>query len=324
MKSLLRHLNIVGQCRSLDVPLWSCPQFLFVLMGGIIIASILASYAAAARYTEPEVALIIVFALAGLLIIIAYIIVRAFERVVEARLRERTHAAELMALKDQFVFIAAHELRAPTTAIKWAIEIIQKKNPDIASSLPQQLMTLSDSSDRLLRLVEDILQVSRVETGVVKVVTQAVSVRSVVMEAVGSLAREAEKRGIALIANLPTDVPEIVADPVRLREVLDNLISNAIKYNKVGGTVTVNAEVDKEFVTLSIADTGVGLTVAEREHIFEKFWRAKETRSIEGTGLGLFIVHQLVTLMKGSISFVSKAGEGTTFYVRFKRNETGK
>lgn len=316
MRSICRALNVVGHCRDLEVGLWSCPQFLFLVMGGIIIAAILSSYAAATRYTAPEVAIGIVMILSVILLTIAYVIETAFERTVEARRRERTHASELLALKDQFVYVAAHELRAPATAIKWAIEVVQKKNPDAFTASPDSLTALETNSDRLIRLVEDLLQVSRLESGVVTAAREAVALDVVASASLSALTGEAEKRGIALVNGIGSNLPPVAADPTRLREVFDNLIANAIKYNKVGGTVALSASLADQAVRFSIADTGPGFSKEESAHVFEKFWRAPAARRVEGTGLGLFIVRQLVTLMDGGISFTSSPGKGTTFIIR--------
>jgi signal transduction histidine kinase len=320
MRSLLRACNVIGHCRELEVGLWSCPQFLFLVMGGIIITAILSSYTVAARYTAPEVAIVIVIVLSVVLLIIAYVIERAFERTVEAGRRERAHAADLLALKDQFVFVAAHELRAPVTAIKWALEVLQKKNPQAFSVSPESLEALSINSNRLLNLVEDLLQVSRLESGVVKITREPIELRSVADASLAAFAGEAEKRGIALCSSIPRDV-RVVADPVRLREVFDNLVGNAIKFNKVGGTVTLAASVDDEHtVSFSVADTGLGLSKEDTSHVFEKFWRSSGVNRIEGTGLGLFIVQQLVVRMDGEISFTSALGKGTTFHIRLPKD----
>lgn len=288
-------------------------------MGIIIIAAILSSYAVAARYVEPEITTMIVLGLACALMIIAYVIVQAFEQVVRARRKEQQHTAELLALKDQFVFVAAHELRAPATAIKWALQVVELKSPKAFEKSPESRHALETNSDRLLRLVEDLLQVSRLESGVLSVVAEPIAFGPIVKESFESFAGMAKERGVSFENTVPTDLPDVVGDPVRLREVVDNLVSNGIKYNKVGGKVAIGARSDGEWVILSVTDTGAGLSIDERVHVFEKFWRANRNKKIEGTGLGLFIVRQLVVLMQGMISFKTAPGKGTTFFVQLKR-----
>jgi len=122
MNKLLQQLNIVDQCRRCCVGLWSCPQFLFMAMGIVIVAAALTTYFIGQHYTDPEIVALIVLLLSGFLFLVGYAIVGASERLVEARIRETAQSKEFLRLKDQFIFVAAHELRTPTSAIKWGLE----------------------------------------------------------------------------------------------------------------------------------------------------------------------------------------------------------
>src|SRR3989344_5437506 len=166
---LLDHLNISKQCRELGVGVWSCPQFIFVIMGAVVVGAILATYVAAIKYTDPEVAVLIVVLLAVFLMVVAYVVVQAFERLVDARRQENARSTELLRLKDQFVFIAAHELRTPVNAIQWTLEMLMRGAPERSEQEKKSFEILGKSSARLLNLVKDLLEVARIENKAVTV-----------------------------------------------------------------------------------------------------------------------------------------------------------
>ncbi|TSC62567.1 MAG: multi-sensor signal transduction histidine kinase [Parcubacteria group bacterium Gr01-1014_48] len=320
--TLVFHFNIAAQCRHLGVPLWSCPPFLFLVFGIINIAAILSTYYLAQRYASPEVIILSVVLLSMFLLVVSFIIMRAFEQVVAARQKESARHREMLAIKDQFVFVAAHELRTPANAIKWALESLEiKKSPWIEKE-KEVFDALSISSARLLDLVKDLLEVARIETGAITLHFETVSIESVLKELLSSLAAYAAKLNISIINNIHDDALQVFADKVRFKEILDNLIANAIKYNREKGTVFISAEREAGGVTLHIRDEGQGIATGDQVHIFEKFWRSVDAHKIEGTGLGLFIARQLVLSMHGKISFTTEQGIGTIFSVYLPSTHT--
>lgn len=312
---LSRSLNVVVQCREYGVGLWSCPQFLFLVMGLVIVGSILSTYTIAQRYVTPELVLMIVLSLSSFLFIITYIIVRSFEKLVEAKKEEALQAQELLRLKDQFVFIAAHELRTPSTIIKWNLELLEagENYKNVTEQEKKIFGHLHQSNERLLALVEDILGVARIEGGTIKISSQKIVLSGIVKASLEELELEAQKARVKLVASSFQNIPAVYADPMRLREALINLVSNGIKFNKKGGKVTVSAEVKDDQVIVHVSDTGIGIRTKDQGHVFEKFWRAGEAEGVEGTGLGLFIVKNLIDLMSGKIWFKSELGKGTKF-----------
>ena len=127
------------------------------------------------------------------------------------------------------------------------------------------------------------------------------------------LKETADKQGIVIHSEIREDFPRVLGNATRLKEVFVNLLSNAIKYNKKGGEVWISTERKGDRAIIHITDNGIGITPEDQKHIFGKFWRAKEVQETKGTGLGLFIVKQLVELMSGKIWFTSTPGEGSTF-----------
>lgn len=231
--------------------------------------------------------------------------------------RSKEHEREIVRLKDEFVFVAAHELRAPVNAIRWNLEFLQEQKG--AARLPKEtrerLGDIDRASARLLLLVEDLLQVARLDEGTVSITPQRFSLAEAVNEAVRIVKPFAKKAGIRLeVGALPGMA---YADPWRVTEVVENLLTNAVKYNRPSGTVTLEAAVEKDRVLLVVKDTGIGIAPADLPKMFTKFFRVQrqETQEVEGTGLGLFIVANLLRRMGGNIRVESTLNVGTSFIV---------
>ena len=256
-----------------------------------------------------------------------------YARTLEQRVRERTReleksmhqqitqAKELARLKDEFVFIAAHELKAPITHLRWGMAefFSDKKMQDKATPEIQDLMRMiQKASDSLGKLVTDLLNVARLESGTIKVSVHPTDLVAIVQDTVLQFKLDAEKQGIALSFDYDESkkMPFAMSDSERLEEVFSNLLSNAIKYNKAPGSVEVSIRQDANFLEASVKDTGVGMSEKDMKHLFGKFWRAPEHKNIEGTGLGLWITKQLVVRMGGKIWAESKKDIGSTFFVR--------
>lgn len=234
--------------------------------------------------------------------------------------KEIEQAKELLRIKDQFVFIIAHELRTPAAAIRWVLDTLKKNYVDFVAKEKTLFDMLYQSDLRLITLVDDFLEVARLEGKTIRIDLQPVSLIEIAKSTIQEVRSSAEKQSVIMNNTLPHDLPPILGDAAKLKEVFVNLLSNAIKYNTKNGVVTLSAEVHETDVVVHIADTGFGLSVENQKHVFEKFWRAEDTSQIEGTGLGLFIVKNLVELMSGKIWFVSELGKGTTFSFLLKRD----
>ncbi len=295
-----------------------------MIMGIMNIAAILSTYVIAQKYTSPELVIFIVAGLSIFLFAVSFTIIGAFEQVVFARQKEAAHHRELLALKDQFVFVAAHELRSPANAIKWALETLELHKSPFLEKEADVFKVLAKSSEKLLVLVKDLLEVSRIEAKTISIRMESVDLQKIVDESLKSLTSYAEKLGIELKNIVSRQLPPVYADVSRLKEVLDNLVTNAIKYNRENGMVTVSAEKEGNGMTLRISDEGNGIAPDDRPHIFEKFWRSVDAHNIEGTGLGLFIVQKLVTLMHGRVYFKTEKDIGTTFSVYLPCMQTSK
>ncbi len=238
----------------------------------------------------------------------------------------RDAALEASRVKSQFLANVSHEIRTPLNAILGMAALLL--DSDLSSEQMDRLVTLRSAGTQLLELLEDVLDLSRIEANQLELDRTPVDLRQVVSEAVGVFLAAAHEKGIHLqLDGADVDLPLVLGDPLRLRQVLVNLVGNAVKFTEAGG-VTVRVAVEPPaaaesgaegtVVRFEVADTGIGIAPALRDGLFEPFRQGdvSTTRRHGGTGLGLAITRQLVDLMGGTIELNSRLGVGSTFIVR--------
>ena len=219
-------------------------------------------------------------------------------------------------LRDEFVFIAAHELRTPVTVINWYLEMILNGNfGKVEREMKKALDTVDSSNRRLIKLVQDLLEVARSEAGKMEIKVEPVLIGDNIKEVLKGLERLAAEKKIQLIYQELDKTTKAMADAFKLKEVISNLVDNAIKYAIKPGKITINHEIKDNFLITNIKDEGMGISDDNIKKLFTKFFRVKnrETQDIEGTGLGLFICKEIVERMKGKIWAKSQLGKGSTF-----------
>lgn len=233
--------------------------------------------------------------------------------------RDVTTAKEAERAREEFVSMVAHEIRNPLTSIIGNTELLAQSMGDLPESDRRRrlLARIERANEGLLQLVNDLLEVRRAESGRVKAQLGPVWLPGVVRDVVETLARLAEEKGQQLHVTVPELLPPVEADAQLLRQVLTNLVSNAIKYTPEHGTIVVSAVSEITSVTLSVQDDGIGMSPDEQGKLFTKFFRSErqEVRVIRGTGLGLAISRGFVEAMGGTISVTSALGQGSTFSV---------
>lgn len=233
-----------------------------------------------------------------------------------ARVLERTYAElqEADRLKDELVQNVSHELRTPLTFIKGYVQLLL--SGDLGELTPQQRESLdivARKTEMLTRLVSDIVTLERIER--VSSRAQPMSLPELANLALDTCAPTASSLGVRLVRDLPPTLPLVWGDRDQVSEVFDNLLSNALKFTPAGGSITVRAREEGEFVRVEVSDTGVGIPPDKLDKIFERFYQVDGTsrRRFGGTGLGLAIVKRIIELHGGKISVTSQPGQGSTF-----------
>ena len=228
----------------------------------------------------------------------------------------RTDAERADASKSRFLATMSHELRTPLNAIIGFSEMIAQE--DVlridAARRKEYAQLINDSGQHLLSVVNGILDISKMESGNFEISLEPFAPRPALINCCNLLALKARENGIDLVTVAPENLPQLVGDAKAFKQIVLNLVSNAIKFTERGGTVTVAAEADRSRLTVRVTDTGVGISAEDIKRIGDPFFQAGKTyqRRHEGTGLGLSIVKSLVALHGGEMSLQSKIDEGTT------------
>jgi two-component system sensor histidine kinase BarA len=223
-------------------------------------------------------------------------------------------------LKSDFLATMSHELRTPLNSVLGFSELLLA-NPQLPEKMRRWAGNIQSSGKQLLALINDLLDLAKIEAGKMEVKPEVVSLADLA-DGLLTLHRPlAEKKNIDLRAVINPAVPSARQDPGKLRQILSNLLSNAVKFTPEGGRVLLQAEADGDDLVLTVADTGVGIAPEDQELVFEKFRQAASpmTREYEGTGLGLSIVRELSKLLGGDVTLKSEVGRGSTFTMRLPR-----
>jgi len=228
-------------------------------------------------------------------------------------MQDITHLKELDRLKSEFVSTVSHDLRTPLTTIQGYVALLNRVGP---LTLQQQsfIDKALDGLDQITNLISNLLDIGRIEAGY-DLEMYPLRLEQLLVEATQSMARQVEQAGLALHWTPSPEPLWVLGNPRRLRQVLENLISNAIKYNRRGGWIKVEGRRDGDHIIVNVRDNGIGIPLEEQLHLFERFYRVQtpETEDIRGTGLGLSIVKSVIEKHKGRAWVESSPGEGSIF-----------
>ncbi len=233
-----------------------------------------------------------------------------------------TQIEHLERVRQEFFSNISHELRTPLTSIMAFVETLEDGAIEDEENNRRFLGVIRRNAERMHRLIDDVLELSSIESGIIEINAKQISLASLVGEVFTNLSNKAGERGIKLINAVPGDA-KVFADAVRLEQMLTNLIDNAVKFNREQGSVTVAFAKNGTKDLISVEDTGEGISGEHLQRIFERFYRTDRARSREigGTGLGLAIVKHLARLHGGEISVSSNVGKGTVFTVELPQNQ---
>ena len=219
-------------------------------------------------------------------------------------------------MKSDFTSSVSHELRTPLTSIKAYTETILR-DPNMPEDIQRQFLgIIEEESNRLATLIEDLLEVSRINSGTVKIKYEIIDLLAVTKRVLVALEPLAQKKNIQLKANIANKLPELQADEGKIESVITNLVNNAIKFTPEKGQVSINIKEKNEQIVMSVSDTGMGIPKEALPKIFERFYRVNRPgKQIQGTGLGLSIVKKIILMHNGRIDVECEEGQGTTFTI---------
>jgi len=310
-------LHVGEECKKFGTGLWQCPQFLFLIMGMLIIISVIFSFVLGERYIrDPQITLMFILALTGVLLSIAFTITRSFEQLAEAS-----------RLKSEFISIVSHQLRSPLTNLKWGLDFLtnDQKNQQTEQEAGY-FQILKENVGRMHEMVNDLLTVSRAEQGTLPFQEKEFAFEELIK---GILI---EFHSSIIASNIDIKVqgeklPKIWNDPSLVRHVVANLVDNAIRYawrhqdeqtskTKRKSTIIIRYFQAGTLIRCEVEDNGVGIPKNDQKYIFTKFFRSGNAvrHQTEGSGLGLYIVRSLLERAGGKIEFESEENKGSTFW----------
>jgi two-component system phosphate regulon sensor histidine kinase PhoR len=235
------------------------------------------------------------------------------ERYTIVTLRDVTELRRLESVRREFVANVSHELRTPLASIRAVVETLEGgaiDDPEVADDFLHRIV---GEVDRLAALVDDLLDLARLETGRVHLSLEVLDPLDLLSRAAERLRPQIERARLTLLIDVPPELPPVLADRARIEQVLLNLVHNAIKFTPAGGSITVRARVRGDELVTEVIDTGAGIPEADLPRLFERFYKADKARRSEGTGLGLAITKHIVQIHDGTIAVTSTLKHGSTF-----------
>lgn len=301
-------------CKQYGVSIWQCPSFLFFVMGIVNIASIFAVYFVAQKYTEPETVILIVMGVSAFIFVISQIITGTFAKL-----------AETNKMKTEFLSVVSHQLLTPLSSEKWLLNMLigQKIGP-VNPEQKEYLELLKSNSDKAIKLINDLLNISRIEEERMMFDKKPFNISEAVKEVFSEQTPAAHAARISLQLTDETDGKIMaIGDKVKIKIVIENFISNAIKYTKENGQIMVILKKEDNNVKLSVADSGVGIPASEKSLIFQKFFRSSNAKRYQtmGSGIGLYISKYMIEKLGGKMGFESEEEKGSVFWFILPTNK---
>ncbi len=258
--------------------------------------------------------------------------IESFNRTLQERIEDATRKLRrtnerlrvLDQTKDDFISMASHQLRTPLTSVKGYVSMVLDGDAGKITGLQRKLLTQSFvSSQRMVYLISDLLNVSRLKTGKFIIEAMPTNIAKVIQEEIEQLVEAAKSRNLTLTYHKPEHFPALMLDETKLRQVIMNFIDNAIYYTPSGGHITINLVDKPQTVEFTVVDDGMGVPRAEQHHLFSKFYRAPNAKRArpDGTGLGLFMAKKVILAQGGAVIFRSQEGRGSTFGFTFSKHK---
>lgn len=290
-------INPFRSCKKYHIPLWQCPQFLFLVMGVVIIAAIISTYFVARHFLAVELVSLIIIVETLILLIIQYTVVSSFEKIAKAS-----------QAKSQFISIISHRLRSPLSAIQWHLDILSDPKSRLDEQKKEEsIKEIEKQNRKMINIVNDLIDLNNLEDNNLILEPSSFSLKDLVLEII-------KDKNIKFVS--PDFLPNVYADKIRIKKVINHLIDNAERYSFGKGEIKIILESEPPFVRFSIIDEGIGISEKDKEKIFTKFFRPEGSAAYqtEGTGIGLYLAKKIIEKSKGKIGFSSIEGRGSTFW----------
>jgi signal transduction histidine kinase len=235
-------------------------------------------------------------------------------------LSDVTNLRRLDEMKSGMLSVVSHELKTPLTSIRMASHLLlEERIGPLNAKQTELLMAARDDADRLQKIIEDLLDIGRLESGGVKLDLQSEPAERLVSEVVTPLETAFHDKGLDLEVDVPMETPAVLADPARINHVFSNLLSNALKFTPAGGRVRISAQPLEKYVRFIVEDTGIGIPPEYLGRVFERFYRVPRPGQPGGAGLGLAIAKEIVEAHGGTIAVESKVSQGSRFSFTLQR-----
>lgn len=306
------------ECQEYSLGLWQCPSFLFIVMGFLNVVSILATYVIAVRYDSPELVIVSVTAVSIFIFSLGSSIIHGIQQMVL-----------INKVRQEFISIASHQLKAPLSGLRWSCDILlSPKTGPLNPKQKEYLENVQSNVTRMVRLVNDLLDVTRIDAGKMAMNMQDVDLKQVAEDVMDELKCFAKANNAEVFLAVSGVSSPVKTDSIRMKMVLENFVDNAIKYVGDGrkGRIDILLDFKEKEVRCSVRDNGIGISKGDQKKIFEKFFRGKEVnrRQTIGTGLGLYIAKAAIENSGGVIGFDSEEGKGSDFWFTLPTKAVGK
>lgn len=302
----INDLNLKKQAEDLGVKVWETPGFVFLMMGIVAIAVMTGTFFVSRSYQDPKLLVISESVIASIIIIAGNFVVRLVGQM-----------ARLNKMKSEFVSVASHQLRTPLSAIRWETELLlKKKKRGLNEKQINTLETIDALSLRMTRLVNDLLDVARIDQKRLILRKEIIDMTDIIQKVIEEVRPLARARNVELsFSESKKKAPKIMADPEKIKLVVENLANNAIKYTTKRGKIEIKLVKKNGDVVFTIRDNGVGIPEEQHGQVFDKFFRSDNVvkYQTEGTGLGLYISKNIVEQLGGKIWFQSIENVGSIF-----------
>lgn len=238
-------------------------------------------------------------------------------------IQDYTSERQVDYMKTEFIALASHQLRTPLSSVQWYSELLATEQQDLLSDMQKSFVVeLRLAVHRMTTIVNELMDVSRLQSGGLTPVLKDTDITEMVNAMSQNMKLLADEKGVTISAHVPSEPITLSTDSMQLGIVLQNIVSNAIKYSHQGGSVQMSLEEDQGHVKINVRDNGIGIPPDDQPHIFEKLYRAHNVHKVDvnGSGLGLYCSQKIADQLGGSIVFKSEEGKGSTFTVQFAQS----